>query len=134
MESGERFITDIELVYLARVLGASYDDLLGEVNQEEVDGEHVLENQQKYVPEGRIDLTLVENSCTVLREVLQNYQHYLQALELSERDQKIIKAFLDGERYKNLADQYGLRPSTIRTIIVRFKMKVSKMERKQKTD
>lgn len=28
MEAGKRFITDIELVYLARVLNVSYEDLL----------------------------------------------------------------------------------------------------------
>ena len=28
MEAGKRFITDIELVYLAKVLGVSYEELL----------------------------------------------------------------------------------------------------------
>ncbi|MBO5324381.1 MAG: helix-turn-helix transcriptional regulator [Oscillospiraceae bacterium] len=31
MEAGKRFVTDIELVYLARVLGVSYEELLQEV-------------------------------------------------------------------------------------------------------
>lgn len=30
IEAGKRFVTDIELVYLARVLNVSYEDLLGE--------------------------------------------------------------------------------------------------------
>ena len=36
MEAGKRFITDIELVYLARVLNVSYEDLLaaGDTGQE----------------------------------------------------------------------------------------------------
>ncbi len=36
MEAGKRFITDIELVYLARVLNVSYEDLLaaGDPEQE----------------------------------------------------------------------------------------------------
>lgn len=36
MEAGKRFITDIELVYLARVLNVSYEDLLaaGDAGQE----------------------------------------------------------------------------------------------------
>lgn len=29
IESGKRFVTDIELVYFSRVLGLSYEDLLG---------------------------------------------------------------------------------------------------------
>ena len=29
MESGQRFITDIEMVYLAKVLNCSFEDLLG---------------------------------------------------------------------------------------------------------
>lgn len=31
IESGERFVTDIELRYLAKVLGVTYSDLLGEI-------------------------------------------------------------------------------------------------------
>ena len=31
MEAGKRFITDIELVYLARVLNVTYEELLSEV-------------------------------------------------------------------------------------------------------
>lgn len=30
IEAGKRFVTDIELVYLAKVLGVSYEALLGE--------------------------------------------------------------------------------------------------------
>ncbi len=39
IEVGKRFVTDIELVYLADVLGATYDDLLGhaEINTTPVD-------------------------------------------------------------------------------------------------
>lgn len=33
MEAGKRFITDIELVYLAKVLGVSYEELLSGSNQ-----------------------------------------------------------------------------------------------------
>lgn len=29
IEAGKRFVTDIELVYLSRALGVSYEDLLG---------------------------------------------------------------------------------------------------------
>ena len=31
MEAGKRFVTDIELVYLARVLNVTYEELLSEV-------------------------------------------------------------------------------------------------------
>ena len=34
MEAGKRFITDIELVYLARVLNVSYEDLLAAADAE----------------------------------------------------------------------------------------------------
>jgi transcriptional regulator with XRE-family HTH domain len=34
MESGQRFITDIEICFLCRVLNKSFDDLFSDTNQE----------------------------------------------------------------------------------------------------
>ena len=78
------------------------------------------------------DFPNVENTEQVIREWLNDHREYLNTLNVSDRDRKIITAFLDGERYSELARKFSLSPSRVRSLVVRFKMKVYWREREKK--
>ena len=78
------------------------------------------------------DFPSVENTEHVIREWLNGYREYLDALHVSARNREIITEFLDGERYSVLARKFSLSPSRVRSLVVRFKMRVYWQEREKK--